>query len=348
MALFPLIRLHLPKILLICLIGITSRLSAHEVPLLVIWQSQNSIKYDANQSQKEYAWDQSYRAQIDIDDLRLRDAILNLSMDTMELFTEPRLRLRELSIGCKLDDWLIEAGSREHGYGGTFVIDNLANLNYDSERYYFKSIRLNYLNISHIKPMSITGIDIGGNIHNQASLRVSHKQSIKPATLTLSQDFRAKDSQRRYPVSISSIDLAIHPQSLGYSSKNTALFAYHPLWNSIESEQEFYLQSEHSFRLMPGSFLHAGLSYANRLHAPSKIQRVSAAYQQDIRSFSFITMAELSTIETHDIWQYRLALNHHLSEDSSLGLLYEHSRYQSSDSRHRLALLLDFRFDLTN
>lgn len=347
MTLFRLLSRLLSSLLLIAMSLFCSRIFAVDIPLSVLWQSQNTVYFDARQHGKEYSWDEQYRAEISIVDFRYSDMILNLTLDTQALFTDPRLRLRELSIGYPKGPWLFEAGSREHGYGRNFLMDTLPNLNYDAQSYIFQSMRLNSLKISYHTPGRTTELDIGGNVHNQASMLVSHLLSNDYLNLRVSSEFRARDNYRNYPVSISAFDFDAHSQNERYITKNAAAFAYHLKWNDLPAEQELYLQSEHSYRIFPTSYLHSGIVYQKRLYSPSEIQRYRFAVQQDISSFSFIGMTELVSIGRDDLWQYRVISNCHLNQNNSIGIIYEYAKYQSSDSRHKLGLLLDFRFDFT-
>lgn len=347
MTLFRLLSRLLSSLLLIAMSLSCSRIFAVDIPLSVLWQSQNNVYFDARQNGKEYSWDEQYRAEISIVDFSYSDMILNLTLDTQALFTDPRLRLRELSIGYPKGPWLIEAGSREHGYGRNFLLDTLPNLNYDSHSYIFQSMRLNSLKISYQSPGRTTELDIGGNVHNQATMLVSHLLAHDYLNLRLSFEFRARDNYRNYPVSISAIDFDAHSQNERYITKNAVAFAYHLNWDDLPAEQELYLQSEHSYQIFPNSYLHSGIVYQKRLYTPSQIQRYRFAVQQDFKPFSIIGMTELVSIERDDLWLSRVISNYHLNQNNSIGIVYEYAKYQSSDSRHKLGLLLDFRFDLT-
>jgi len=318
---------------------------AWELPVFAHWQSLNTISYNPDQSGKEYSWDELYRAKFGLRDVQIQDARLSVILATEQFFDESHVKLNEFSISYDLDKLSISAGSREHGYGTAFWIDQQPILRRGFAKFNHQSMRMNSLMIAYESPLGSSSLDLGGNTHNQACALMSHRIWRPKCTLTISQEFRAKDSYRRYPVSITGIDLDLFSPTDKYHCKNVFALSYHPRWETRSHTTNAYVQSEQHFRILKNSSLIAGIMYESRLYTPKETSRYQLAIRHKTGSFVFSPIAELCRISDEDLWQYRFLTSYHLNKQSSIGLAYEHNRYQSSQSHHSLALVLDFVLD---
>ncbi len=337
------------RFLLLASLLVSSVLTAGSLPFYAEWQSLNSMYYDTIQSGKELSWDELYRAEFGFKNLRYNRMNLYLALATEQFFDESHIKLKTLILDADFSpSWILSAGSREHGYGTDFAMDNLPVLMRGYDSYNYQMMRLNSLGIrynldsdSHIK------LDLGGNTHNQPCGMISYNRQSHSWNLALSEEIRTMDSHWRTPVSLTSFSGALASPNLAF--KASGALAILPGWDSTKAHHELYLQAETSAKVAENTLLDLGAAYTKHEYAPFESSRYQLRLQRSVsEKIELIPLCQLSTLDSEELWQYRLLGTIKPLPHSQIGLYYDYSHFTNSKGRHSIGMSLSFGLDLSD
>lgn len=326
----------------------SSILRAQPLPIYAKWQSLGSVYYDSDQSGKELSWDELYRAEFGIKNLKHKSVYLDLAMESEQFFDESHIRLKTFLISGELNErWKIVAGSQEHGFAQDFAMDTQPVLMRGYPNYPYQQMRLNSLGICNISDAnsSILSLYLGGNVHNQASTLLSWHHNSDALTIGLSQEFRAMDNHWRTPVTISALDLSFASSAIDL--RTVAAVSLLPGFDSTEAHHELFTQTEASCHILSNTTLSVGQMLSTRLYAPRQIQRYQLRLSQEIGNKLRISpLSELNLMDGNQFWLQRLLLNYEAVPACDLGVYYDFSRFHRSKGRHTFGIALAFGIDL--
>jgi hypothetical protein len=333
--------------LLLGLICLIASASAVELPLYAKWQSLHSSYYDEAQTGKELSWDELYRAEFGINTVFYKDTMFKMAVDTQQFFDESHLRLKSIYLGVNLGQWSFAAGSKEHGFGKDCGLDKLPVLARGWDTYHYQNMRLNALELQYLKDNWKASLNLGGNVHNQATAMINISSFNQPEDYLFEfhQEFRAMDNHWRTPVFISAIKADYSPKYGRLQLNNSFAASVLPEYDTTQAQQELYLQSEISYQTTANSWLGATARYENKEYAPQELQfyQIRATYQ--FKDFALTPLTELSIIESERLWQHRLLGRYSLAPKKTIGLFYEYSHFDAQNPRHTVGLELDFLVD---
>jgi len=319
------------------------------LPFYARWQSLNNMYYDATQNGKELSWDELYRAEIGVKELRYDRMCLDMELNTEHFFDQSHIKLKNIIFSAEINPrWTVKAGSREFGYGTAFGMDNLPPLIYGYDTYNFQMMRMNSLGIHHhCGSSSILSLDLGGNTHNQASGLFAYHYRKPSMNLVVSEEIRSMDNHWRTPVSISAISAQAKNTALEINS--TCALSILPGWDSTKAHHELYLQAEAKHSIKEESSLHLGAAYTMREYAPYENSRYQIRLEHSITDkIDVLPICQLNVMDNEELWQYRLLGNYEVLPQSIIGLYYEYSYFSDTKGRHSIGLALSFGLDLSD
>lgn len=341
--------------LLLAMICLIASVSAIELPLYAQWQSLHSSYYDKAQTGKELSWDELYRAEFGINTVYYKDTMFKMAVDTEQFFDESHLRLKSIYFAVLKDHWLWAVGSTEHGYGEgsdkgfgrRYSMDSLPVLARGYDPYHYQNMRLNSLELQYLKNNWRASLNLGGNVHNQATamVNISTFNQTMNYHFEFQQEFRAMDNHWRTPVFISAIEADYTPEHGRLQLNNSFAISALPKFDTTQAHHELYLQSEVSYQAMENSWLGAAARYQSREYAPKELQFYQIGATQRFKDFSLTPLTELSIIESEELWQHRLLGRYHLAPKKTIGIFYEYSHFDAQNPRHTVGLELDFTVD---
>ncbi len=310
-------------------------------PFYIKWQSANRLYYDHEQSGKELSWDEKYRAEFGFENLRYKDLSSTLILHTEQFFDSNVVKLDELDIGYHKDKLRVFAGTRRHGYGADFQMDSYPTLKRGFDKFSFQEMRLNALGLAYQDDGALHSIEIGGNIHNQASLLLLSRHNILSNKLDFALDIRSMDSHWRTPIGIASAKISGNYLEDKAIFNNEFAFALIPGYGSTQANQEYYAQSEASFKIAQGNYAHIGAAYINKEYAPKTTSKLYASYSSQFSSWKIHPQIEHHTSDDDRLLQARLNLDYLINPLSHVGLYYEFSTLNESSPRHTIGFALD-------
>jgi hypothetical protein len=304
--------------------------------------------YDPSQEGKELSWDQLYRAEFGLHNLQHRNVFLDLELSTWQFFDENRISLKKIILGGSINQsFRIEAGSYEHGFGADYGMDNIPGLIRGYQTFNYQAMRMNSLALSFIPGSSKQSLrlDIGGNIHNQASAKLMYGYDATNLFLKLSQDLRTMDNHWRTPVSISALEMQLIAS--GFDLRGSSAVSLFPDWDSTDAHHELYTQAEISFSPINNCKIGLGSMYLNKEYAPrSLIRHQIRAVHLLAPNLELIPLYEYSILDDESSSLCRLLLIYEVLPDCTIGFYYDYSTFNKAEGRNSLGLALDFGFDL--
>jgi hypothetical protein len=310
-------------------------------PFYVRWQSANRLYYDHEQSGKELSWDEKYRAEFGYQNLQYKELSSSLKLQTEQFFDSNIVRLDELDISYLKDDFRIFAGTRRQGYGSNFLMDSYPTLKHGLKKLNFQEMRMNGLGLAYQHNEASYSLEIGGNIHNQALLLMNSRQDILGNKVDFGLDIRSMDSHWRTPVGIGSIKMLGDWPEDRASFKNEFALAIVPAFGDTPANQEYYAQSEASFRITRGNYAHIGASYIAQEYAPKISSILYVSYSSQFSNWVIHPQFEHSISDEDRLLQARLNLDFLINPESHIGLYYEFSTLNEGSARHTIGFALD-------
>ncbi len=341
--------------LLLSLICLVTSVYAIKLPLYAQWQSLHSAYYDEAQTNKELSWDELYRAEFGLKNVSYKDSRFSMALDTEQFFDESHLRLKSIYFAVNKDHWVLAAGSKEHGFG--MGSDSVFDTQFSMDSYpvlargfvpcHYQNMRLNSLELEYWEDSWMASLNLGGNVHNQATAMINISKFAGPGDYLLEfhQEFRAMDNHWRTPVFISAINANYNPEYKRLWFGNSLAVSVLPEYDTTKAHHELYLQSELACQITGNSYFGAAARYQSKDYAPKELQFYQIRTLHYFKDFALIPLTELSITQGERLWQHRLLGKYHLAPKKTIGIFYEYSHFDAKNPRHTVGLELDFTVD---
>lgn len=332
-------------ILLLLIIGVSSALSAIDVPLRFDWFSQNNVQYNKSQPNKELKWDEFYRVDIAIDSVSYHDLQLDLLLRSRAEFLSSYLEFNKFDIVYNLFRVSLLGTTREIGYGKQYPLNphNLIKPNFD--RYLYQDARFNGLGFIWNNHGNQLQLRFGGNKQNQTITQLNSSWNINRIYhLDIGLEARAMDSFRRTPVFIGSASMEYHSQLVELRTE----FATSYFSKSGRTKEHANSYGQICLAYMPNSkssiYLDAITLQSESLSTSQT--DVNLSYNHRLNNFCFSPGVEYTKCGNLESTSLRMLSEIFIRPEQRVGIVYQIEESEESNYNHYFGVQAVLRYGI--
>ncbi|MDY0152374.1 MAG: hypothetical protein RBS43_08900 [Candidatus Cloacimonas sp.] len=322
------------------------RLNALDLPVSFAWDSANTTSYTPAQNRKELAWNEFYRISIGLDSLQCNNFKLNLKLQSYPDFIDNNLEIRDFRLSYQKTAWEIAAASILTGYGlpNQNHPNHIVSANQDD--FLYQEMRFNGLEIAHKTKLQRYYLQLGGNVHNQATgiLGGSWRSNDNAFAAGVKQEFRALDTHWRTPVSVSALFLNFNSDKVIMAGE--AALSYFLEHERTQAHTGFFAQTEGKFIPNPQAYLYLS-AYCHTLEPKEQLkQRYQLVWHQSVGKLALNPGVALDIVSGISDYQAFTSVDWFFAPDNRLGFFYRYQDSRNSLNKHTVGIQAAMRYGL--
>ncbi len=316
---------------------------AIELPLDCTWYSQNGLRYNSSQTNKELNWDEFYQVDIAVDSLHYENVQLDLLLRNRADFLTNNIELNSLELSYHLPGITLFASTRDHGFGKSNKFNPHSLIEPRMQNYLYQDTRFNGIGFKVGRTSTYLSFIIGGNKQNQAISSVTGSwNNGNSLQLELTAEGRVTDSFLRSPVYLGSFSGEYVQDRLHIATTNSA--SYFPdHGNTTEHINTFSLISL-SYQAGTNSLVCFEAEHQKPEFIRSPITNIQASFHHRFHKLALSPGLSYHMINKEEDYGYYLLTEFWVNQHQRFGILYRMEDTQSAKLIHYFGLQAELRY----
>ncbi len=328
----------------LCLVTVS--IGAIDIPLVLKWDSANSIFYAPPQTTKKISWSEFYRTGIGLDSLSINDTYASFLIQNHANFITNQLKLHSFELGYKKDKWQISGTTEPIGYGARNTLNLYHFVSPDMDDFPYQATRFNGIKLIEFSSTSSIGLAVGGSVHNQAIgwAQYAYLGGQPRYTINLKQEVRGQDNHWRSPVSISSLRFSYQKYPLLLNTETA--YSYFVAMNKTTAHGSVYALGEVDLIVLNNLTIYALAEIKQVEPSSDYSQRYQCAASTALGQIIISPGVLHNVMEHHTYNKAYISADYYLNPSMRFGLIYGYEGSNLSSGKHSLGIQSSLSYDL--